>query len=128
MLILVCCLKNKATKANCLISFLLKVVKRSSAHQEAAPVMTWPRVARGFPFAAARFSRASFARGTPGAFRARPPIKHGGARSFQWKRDAQATPSDAGASVTGYNVSSPTARSLTYVRTEAKSEGNAASS
>ncbi|XVF79604.1 hypothetical protein PTKIN_Ptkin15bG0002600 [Pterospermum kingtungense] len=109
------------------MSRILKVVKRSSAHQEAAPVMTWPRIARGFPFAAARFSRAPFARGIPGAFRPRPPIKHG-ARSFQWKRDAQATPADAGASVTGYNISSPTARSLTYVRPEPKSEGNATSS
>ena len=101
-------------------------MKRSSAHQEAVPVMTWSRIVRGSPFAAARFARAPFARGTPGAFRPRLPIKPG-ARSFQWKRDAQATPADAGASVTGNNVSSPTVRSLTYVRTEPKSEGNAAS-
>ncbi|XWS45705.1 hypothetical protein CRYUN_Cryun14cG0002500 [Craigia yunnanensis] len=101
------------------MSRILKVVKRSSAHQEAVPVMTWPRIARGSAFAAARFARAPFARGIPGAFRPRLPIKPG-ARSFQWKRDAQATPADAGASVTGNNASSPTVRSLTYVRTEPK--------
>ncbi|KAA3471513.1 nucleolin 1 [Gossypium australe] len=108
------------------MSRILKVVKKSSAPQEAAaPVMTWPRVARGSPFVAARFGRASFARGMPGAFRPHLPIKPG-ARSFQWKRDAQTTttPTDA---VTGTNVSSPTFRSLTYVRTEPKSEGNATS-
>lgn len=101
-------------------------MKKSSAPQEAAaPVMTWPRVARGSPFVAARFGRAPFARGMPGAFRPHLPIKPG-ARSFQWKRDAQmtATPTEA---VTGTNVSSPTFRSLTYVRTEPKSEGNATS-
>ncbi|KAG4186188.1 hypothetical protein ERO13_A08G027600v2 [Gossypium hirsutum] len=106
------------------MSRILKVVKKSSAPQEAAaPVMTWPRVARGSPFVAARFGRASFARGMPGAFRPHLPIKPG-ARSFQWKRDAQTTttPTDA---VTGTNISSPTFRSLTYVRTEPKSEGNA---
>lgn len=105
------------------MSRILKVVKRSSAHQEAAPVMTWSRNARGSPFAAARFARAPFVRGIPGAFRSRLPIKPG-ARSFQWKRDAQASPAD----VTGNNFLSPTARSLTYVRTEPKLEGNATSS
>ncbi|KAK5810678.1 Polyadenylate-binding 2-A [Gossypium arboreum] len=108
------------------MSRILKVVKKSSAPQEAAaPVMTWPRVARGSPFVAARFGRASFARGMPGAFRPHLPIKPG-ARSFQWKRDAQTTttPTDA---ITGTNISSPTFRSLTYVRTEPKSEGNATS-
>ncbi|XVF22974.1 hypothetical protein REPUB_Repub12eG0217200 [Reevesia pubescens] len=108
------------------MSRILKVVKRSSAHQEAASVITWPRIARGSPFAAARFARAPFARGMPGAFRPRLTIKPG-ARSLQWKRNAQATPSDAGASVTGNNVYSPSARSLTYVRTEPKSDGNATS-
>ncbi|MBA0762498.1 hypothetical protein Gotri_012099 [Gossypium trilobum] len=100
-----------------------EVVKKSSAPQEAAaPVMTWPRVARGSPFVAARFGRASFARGMPGAFRPHLPIKPG-ARSFQWKRDAQTTTTRTDA-VTGTNVSSPTFRSLTYVRTEPKSAGN----
>ncbi|XVE76700.1 hypothetical protein DITRI_Ditri13aG0002500 [Diplodiscus trichospermus] len=109
------------------MSRILKVVKRSPAHQEATPLMTWPRVARGSPFAAARFARAPFARGIPGAFRPCLPIKPG-ARSFQWKRDAQATQADAGASVTGNSVSSPTARSLTYVRTEPKPDGNVSGS
>ncbi|XVE74231.1 hypothetical protein DITRI_Ditri11bG0182000 [Diplodiscus trichospermus] len=109
------------------MSRILKVVKRSCANQEATPVMTWPHIARGSPFAGARFARASFARGMSGAFRPRLPIKPG-ARSLQWKRDAQTSPADAGASVTGNNVSSPTARSLTYVRTEPKSEGHATSS
>ncbi|KAE8720788.1 hypothetical protein F3Y22_tig00018107pilonHSYRG00003 [Hibiscus syriacus] len=97
------------------MSRILKVVKKASAPQEAAaPVMTWPRIARGSPFSAARFARAPFARGMPGAFRPHLPIKPG-ARSFQWKRDAQASPSDAG------NFPSPAARSLTYIRTEPKS-------
>ncbi|GMI74127.1 hypothetical protein like AT3G12640 [Hibiscus trionum] len=106
------------------MSRILKVVKKASAPQEAAPVMTWPRIARGSPFAAARFARAPFARGIPGAFRPHLPIKPG-ARSFQWKRDAQATPSDAAAMST---FPSPTARSLTYIRTEPKSEGNGTTS
>ncbi|XWS32549.1 hypothetical protein CRYUN_Cryun23aG0167400 [Craigia yunnanensis] len=109
------------------MSRILKVVKRSCAHQESTPVMTWPRIARGSSFASARFARAPFSRGIPGAFRPRLPIKPG-ARSLQWKRDAQNTPADAGALVTGNKFSSPTARSLTYVRTEPKSEGNATSS
>ncbi|KAE8672136.1 hypothetical protein F3Y22_tig00111851pilonHSYRG00083 [Hibiscus syriacus] len=96
------------------MSRILKVVKKASAQEAAAPVMTWPRIARGSPFSAARFARAPFARGIPGAFSPHLPIKPG-ARSFQWKRDAQATPSDAG------NFPSPTARSLTYIRTEPKS-------
>ncbi|GMJ01448.1 hypothetical protein like AT3G12640 [Hibiscus trionum] len=107
------------------MSRILKVVKKTSAPQEASPVMTWPRVARGSPFAAARFARAPFARGIPGAFRPHLPIKPG-ARSFQWKRDAQATQSDAAAAAS--NFPSPTARSLTYIRTESKPEGNASTS
>ncbi|XP_039008568.1 uncharacterized protein LOC120136681 [Hibiscus syriacus] len=97
------------------MSRILKVVKKTFAPQEAAPVMTWPRVARGSPFATARFASAPFARGIPGAFRPHLPIKPG-ARSFQWKRGAQATPSDAAAS----KFTFPTARSLTYIRTEPK--------
>ena len=97
-------------------------MKRSSAQQDAAPIMTWPRIARSSPFAAARYARSPFARGIPGGFRPRLPIKPG-ARSLQWKRDAQATPADAAVSVSANNVSSPVARSLTYVRTEAKLEG-----
>lgn len=98
-------------------------MRRSTAHQEAAPMMTWPRIARGSPFAAARFARVPFPRGMPGAFRARPPIKPG-ARSLQWKRDPQATLTDSGAPVSGNAVPSPAARSLTYVRTEPKPDGN----
>nr|XP_023881866.1 protein gar2 [Quercus suber]POE73790.1 polyadenylate-binding protein 2 [Quercus suber] len=102
------------------MSRILKVVRRSAANQEAAPIMTWPRAN---PFAAARFARVPFPRGMSGAFRARPPLKLG-ARSMQWKRDAQATPAESGASVYGNAIPSPTARSLTYVRTEPKPDGN----
>lgn len=109
------------------MSRMLKVVKRSCAHQEATPVMTWPRIARGSPFTAARFARAPFSRGIPGAFRPSLPFKPG-ARSLQWKRDAQTAPANAGACVTGNSFSSPSARNLTYIRTEPKSEGNATSS
>ena len=106
------------------MSRILEVVKRSCAHQESTPVMTWHRIARGSQFADVRFARVPFSKGIPGAFRPRLPIKPG-ARSLRWKRDAQTTPADAGASVTGNNFSSPTARNLTYVRTEPKSEWNA---
>ncbi|KAI3683049.1 hypothetical protein L1987_83546 [Smallanthus sonchifolius] len=114
------------------LSRILKVVKKSSAQQEvASPGMTWPRGARGSAFAASRFGRVPFPRGgIPSVYRSRLPIK-GGARSFQWKRDAQTSSSD--------NISSPTAvpspttaasttltRSLTYVRTEAAKSNNAA--
>ncbi|KAJ0095083.1 hypothetical protein Patl1_17233 [Pistacia atlantica] len=43
---------------------------------------------------------------------------------LSWKRDAQATPAESGAQVPGNSVLSPTARSLTYVRTEPKADGN----
>ncbi|RVX02828.1 Polyadenylate-binding protein 2 [Vitis vinifera] len=105
------------------MSRILKVVKRSSTHQEAAPGMSWPRIARGSPFAAARFARVPFQRGIPGAFRARLPVKLG-ARSLQWKRDAQPTLAESGAPASNNSVPSPTARSLTYVRTEPKPDGN----
>ena len=86
-------------------------------------MMTWPRIARGSPFAAARFARVHFPRGMSGAFRGRPPIKPG-ARSLQWKRDPQATLAESGASVSGSAVPSSASRSLTYVRTEPKPDGN----
>ncbi|KAF5752669.1 hypothetical protein HS088_TW01G00585 [Tripterygium wilfordii] len=105
------------------MSRILKVVRRSSGHQEVAPIMTWPRIARGSPFAAARFPRVPFPRGMPGTFRPRLPIKSG-ARSFQWKRDAQPTQAESGALVPGGNIPSPTARSLTYIRTEPKADGS----
>ncbi|KAF2319449.1 hypothetical protein GH714_015901 [Hevea brasiliensis] len=55
------------------MSRILKVVKRSSAHQEATPIMTWPRIFRGSQYATTRFTRVPFARGIPGAFRPRVP-------------------------------------------------------
>lgn len=100
------------------MSRILKVVKRSPTHQEATPIMTWPRIARGSPYASGRFARVPFPRGIPGAFRSRPPMKLG-ARSLQWKRDAQGNPGESGAPVPNSLVS-PTARSLTYVRAEPK--------
>lgn len=103
------------------MSRILKVVRKSSAQQEAAPVTTsWPRAIRASPFAASRFGRVPFARGIPSAYRPRLPIKPG-ARSFQWKRDAQNTSSETISSPVA--ISSPTTRSLTYVRTETKTEG-----
>ncbi|XP_006482900.1 uncharacterized protein LOC102624141 isoform X2 [Citrus sinensis] len=105
------------------MSRILKVVKRSAAHQDTAPLMTWGRGARGSPYTAARFTRAPFPRGIHGAFRPHLPIKPG-ARSLQWKRDAQASPSDSGAQVPGNSVPSPTARSLTYIRPELKTYGS----
>lgn len=99
-------------------------MKRSSTQQEATPMMmTWPRIARGSSYAAARFARAPFPRGIPGAFRPRLSVKPG-ARSLQWKRDAQATPAESGAAAPGNSIVSPTARSLTYIRTPAKPDGN----
>lgn len=85
--------------------------------------MSWPRVARGSPYVAARFTRAPFPRGLQGTFRPRLPIKPG-ARSLQWKRDAQPTPAEIGAQIPGNTVLSPAARSLTYVRAEPKTDGN----
>ncbi|KAA8520257.1 hypothetical protein F0562_014513 [Nyssa sinensis] len=57
------------------MSRILKVLRKTSAHQEAAPIMTWPRIARGSPFAASRFPRVPFPRGMPTVYRARLPIK-----------------------------------------------------
>lgn len=98
------------------MSRILKVVRRSSAHQETVPVMTWPRTG------AARFGRVPFPRGITGTFRPpRLPIKTG-ARSMQWKRDAQPTPTEKGGSTplsTSPTVPPPS-RSLTYIRPELK--------
>ncbi|KAJ4828005.1 hypothetical protein Tsubulata_006195 [Turnera subulata] len=105
------------------MSRILKVVKKSASQQEANPVMTWPRVARGSPYTVPRFSRSTFARGIGGGFRSRPPMIQG-ARSLQWKRDAQATVAEGGAASSGKGVASPVARSLTYVRPEPKSDVN----
>ncbi|XP_042500105.1 uncharacterized protein LOC122078255 isoform X2 [Macadamia integrifolia] len=113
------------------MSRILKVVKRGSASQETASMMTWPRMPRASPFAA-RLARVPFPRGIPGAFRARPPVKSG-ARSLQWKRDSQSTTGGEGSAsvqhgstLTNNNVPSA-ARSLTYIRTGPnKPEGNSA--
>ncbi|KAK4253685.1 hypothetical protein QN277_010327 [Acacia crassicarpa] len=99
------------------MSRILKVVKKSAAHVESVPTTTWPRVMRGSLFPSAGFSRIPFPRGTP-TFRPWTPIKPG-ARSLQWKRDAQGT-SDNGASLNTSSGSAPFARSLTYIRTETK--------
>lgn len=103
------------------MSRILKVVRKSSAPQEtAAPNMTWPRIVRGSPFGAvSRFARSPFPRGISSIYRPRLPVKLG-ARSMQWKRDTQQTLSESG------NVPSPTSRSLTYVRTESKTNDNSA--
>lgn len=103
------------------MSRILKVVKKSAAHQESAPVMPWPRIVRVSPFPSARYSRLPFPRGIPGAFRVRPPMKVG-ARSLQWKRDAQG--SDSSSSVNSGTIAAPASRGFTYVRTESKPEGS----
>ncbi|KAA8515692.1 hypothetical protein F0562_018697 [Nyssa sinensis] len=105
------------------LSRILKVARKSSAHQEAAPMMTWPRIAWGSPFPAPRFTRVPFPRGMPNAYRPRLPIKPG-ARSMQWKRDSQAIPTEGGVPASSNSVPSPTGRGLTYVRTEPKTNGN----
>ncbi|KAJ8748753.1 hypothetical protein K2173_011307 [Erythroxylum novogranatense] len=104
------------------MSRILKVVKRSSTSQEPASLVTWPRAIRGSPFAAARFSRVPFQRGMSGQFWPRLAVKPG-ARSMQWKRDAQPTTADNSTSNAVNNIFSPTARSLTYVRSELKPAG-----
>lgn len=106
------------------MSRILKVVKKSAApaQQESAPTTTWPHVVRGSPFPTARFPRPPFARGIPGSFRPRPPMKLG-ARSMQWKRDAQGSPADSGSSVNTGNIAMPATRGLTYIRTPSKPEG-----
>lgn len=104
------------------LTHLLQVVKKTAAHQESAPTVTWPRIVRGSSFPATRFSRPPFPRGIPGAFRPRPPIKLG-ARSMQWKRDSQGGPSDSGSSVDTGNIATPAARGLTYIRPQSKPEG-----
>ncbi|KAI3510801.1 hypothetical protein L1887_17938 [Cichorium endivia] len=102
------------------MSRILKVVRKSSANQEATtPLTTWARATRASPFTASRFGRAPFPRGVPNLYRPRLPLKPG-ARSLQWKRDAQNPSSENIASPTAAAaaIPSPTtaARSLTYVR------------
>lgn len=104
-------------------------VVRSSAHHEAAAMMPWPRSAwtSSYP---SRLARIPFPRGiVGGAFRGRLPIKPG-ARSLQWKREAPTNPTtDTGKNLqntqlSGNSLPSPTARSLTYVRSGPKSDAN----
>ncbi|KAL8260237.1 hypothetical protein R6Q59_028190 [Mikania micrantha] len=100
------------------MSRILKVARKSSGQQEAAaPLTSWPCVARA---SASRSSRGfPFLRGI-GVYRFHLPIK-AGARSFQWKRDGQNSLSLSDT----INSPSTTPRSLTYVRTEpAKTNGN----
>ncbi|KAK7323516.1 hypothetical protein VNO77_26993 [Canavalia gladiata] len=103
------------------MSRILKVVKKSAAQQESAPAMAWPRIVRGSLFPCGRFPRLPFPRGIPGGFRPRPPIKLG-ARSLQWKRDAQG--SDNSSSLNTGSIVAPATRGLTYVRTGSKPEGS----
>ncbi|KAJ8565636.1 hypothetical protein K7X08_008212 [Anisodus acutangulus] len=107
------------------MSRILKVVRKSSATPEAASVTVWRRVARGGPFAVSRFGRVRFPRGIPTLYRSRLPIRPG-ARSMQWKRDAQPTSTEnSGLAIPSSNaVPSPIPRSMTYVRTESKTNGN----
>lgn len=91
--------------------FVLQVVKKSAAPQEPTTAMVWPRGVGGTSFPAARFSRAPFPRGSPGAFWPRPPMRIG-ARSMQWKRGSQGA------------AQPDNARGLTYIRTESKPESS----
>ncbi|CAA2953400.1 polyadenylate-binding 2 [Olea europaea subsp. europaea] len=104
------------------MSRILKIARKSSTQPENASVSTWPRISRASPFPVPRFSRVPFARGIPNVYRARVPIKPG-ARSFQWKRDAQSTATEMLGQNGNSVVPSPTTRSLTYVRTEPKTNG-----
>nr|GLL40887.1 uncharacterized protein LOC109181344 isoform X1 [Ipomoea trifida] len=102
------------------MSRILKVVRKGSAPPEATtPTISWPRIARGVSFGASRFGRSPFPRGMPNAYRARGLTIKPGARSLQWKRDAQSSPSQASGSTNAVPTSS-TPRSMTYVRTEQK--------
>lgn len=105
------------------MSRIIKVVKKSSAQQEASPKMIWPRITRSSPFAVPRFGQAPFPRVYGGSFRARPPIKLG-ARSMQWKRDAQQTSAESVTSGPNTTSAPLAGRGLTYIRTESKSDGN----
>ncbi|KAL0308666.1 UNVERIFIED_CONTAM: hypothetical protein Sradi_5808900 [Sesamum radiatum] len=103
--------------------FVSNIVRKSSAQPEAASVVTWPRIARASPFDVPRFSRVPFARGIPNLYRARMPIKPGG-RSFQWKRECGSTVTEASGQTFNTTATPPSIRSLTYVRTELKTNGS----
>jgi hypothetical protein len=87
---------------------ILKVVRRSS--HEAAHFYGWPGSGRSSMYA--RHSRMAYPRGAlPGnSFRGRTPMK-AGARSFQWKREASGTDSNAVAK-TDMSVSLPSAEQV----------------
>ncbi|XP_030552194.1 uncharacterized protein LOC115756515 isoform X1 [Rhodamnia argentea] len=102
------------------MSRVLRVVKRNTTLQKISP-MTWPRLGRASPYA--RFSRVPFSRGIPGAFRSRLPVRPG-ARSLQWKRDAQGTPVEGGTSIAANSIPFFGTRRFTYVRTESKPTEN----
>ncbi|KAL3537383.1 hypothetical protein ACH5RR_000749 [Cinchona calisaya] len=104
------------------MSRILRVVRKSSAQPEASSITNWPRIARGYPYAVSRFGRVPFPRGIPGVYRSRLPTKPGG-RSFQWKRVAQSTLSETYSPAFSSTAPSST-RSLTYVRTEHKTDGS----
>ncbi|KAK9682994.1 hypothetical protein RND81_10G111300 [Saponaria officinalis] len=114
------------------LSRIIKVTKKSSAQQEASPMMTWPRNTRGSSFTVPRFAQAPFPRVFSGAYRGRPAMKPG-VRSMQWKRDTQQTtvesvvPRSGNSSNINANANVPSAgRGLTYVRAVSKTDGNAA--
>ncbi|XP_039124841.1 uncharacterized protein LOC120261157 isoform X4 [Dioscorea cayenensis subsp. rotundata] len=110
------------------MSRILKVVRRSSAHPEAAAMMIgWPRSARGSPYTS-RLSRGiPYSRGVlPSVFRGRLPLKSG-ARSLQWRREASAQKgSQTASAAAGNTVLSPTGRNLTYVRPDTKTDASSA--
>ncbi|XP_047955197.1 uncharacterized protein LOC125201216 isoform X1 [Salvia hispanica] len=100
------------------LSRILKIVKKTSAQPDVASAMTWPRVARASPFVVPRYGRASFARGMQ--YRGgRVPMMLG-ARSFQWKRGSDSTVTETLGQASNSMILSPTTRSLTYVRADAK--------
>uniref|UniRef100_A0A7N0T5V6 RRM domain-containing protein n=1 Tax=Kalanchoe fedtschenkoi TaxID=63787 RepID=A0A7N0T5V6_KALFE len=103
------------------MSRIIKVCMKGSAQPEATtPATPWQRaVPRGSPYPVSRFSRAPFPRRSPSSIRGRSTVRPG-ARSLQWKRDAQLAP--ATSEVAGHSASIP-ARSLTYVRPELKAGG-----
>nr|XP_027106848.1 nucleolin 2-like isoform X1 [Coffea arabica] len=101
------------------MSRILRVVRKNSAQQEAFPIPTWPRIARGSPYAVSRFGRAPFSRGIGGAYRSRLLTKPG-PRSFQWKRETQPTQTEILNPGSSNTAPSSISRSLTYVRPEPK--------
>ncbi|GMH20605.1 hypothetical protein Nepgr_022446 [Nepenthes gracilis] len=96
------------------MSRILKVVRKSAAHQDAAgSIMARPQSTRISPFAVSTLSRPPF----PRVFR--------GARSLQWKRDAQPSlTKGVAAASNSNNVPSMATRGLTYVRIEPKANVN----